>query len=50
MYYDLALIELTRNASLSDNIQAICLNHAINLTKQSIVYAAGWGLTQDNSK
>lgn len=43
MVNDLALIELTRNANLSDNIQIICLNRAIGLSKKTAVYAAGWG-------
>lgn len=49
MEYDIALIELTKNVTLSDKISFICVNNFLDLEPYDFLYVAGWGITEKYS-
>lgn len=46
MEYDIALIELTQNVTLTNEMSLICLNQNFNLNENDSLYATGWGQTE----
>jgi hypothetical protein len=46
--YDIALIQLKTNLTLSDNASFICLNQIFDLDISQPVYTIGWSQFQKN--